>query len=644
MAKGKDLFSYGNTKNNTHRSPFDLSKRRLFSSKVGELLPVWWQPTLPGDKWTISADMFSRTQPVQTAAYTRISEQMDFFFVPYRLLWRNAPSSFTQMSEARNVAQSLRATQLINDRIPHVSLGQLFDAITNNTQTAAPSTTLGAYVRDECNQLTKLQCFKLLAYLGYFPADKFSLFYGNVKQESEASKQLEIITKGTAFDRTKLVSLMPLLAYQKVYFDFYRNQFWEEDQAQAHNVDYMTTSTNIADYDTTTTGKDLYMSGMLNLRYANFAKDLFFGLLPTAQYGEIAEIGQDLTSYGIKRGTQLTSSAQIEASNGALMQVGDVSSNNVTTVQFNKDVSKGNPIRVPAQSAIRNLNLQKLSSTIDSAINAINVRAMMATQKWREIANTGDRTYRSQIEKHFGVKLPAFMENNATYIGGWDNSITINEEVNTNLADGNAANIKGKGVGSSSCKKLSFECKEHGIILAVYHSRPYIDYDLSGQNRNISTINIADFPMPEYDQLGLEPVTYNEFFYDDTSGTNTTFTIGYAPRYYNYKTDVDDCVGRIRVVEPDWCALYDKTFADKAFSQTSDFRLNPSLKIDPNLLNDIFGVQASVSDEYVMECAKNIQEDGQPLPIVSVSTDQIDTSLDMNVYCVRNLDFNGLPY
>ena len=78
MASNK-LFSYGNARNSVKRSPFDLSKRHLFTAKVGELLPIYCKPTLPGDKWTISTDTFTRTQPVSTAAFTRINEYVDFF-------------------------------------------------------------------------------------------------------------------------------------------------------------------------------------------------------------------------------------------------------------------------------------------------------------------------------------------------------------------------------------------------------------------------------------------------------------------------------------------------------------------------------------------------------------------------------------
>ena len=81
----------------THRSSFDLSSKKLFTAKVGEILPCYWQIAIPDTKYRISSDWFTRTVPVNTAAYTRIKEYYDFYAVPLRLISRALPQAFTQM-------------------------------------------------------------------------------------------------------------------------------------------------------------------------------------------------------------------------------------------------------------------------------------------------------------------------------------------------------------------------------------------------------------------------------------------------------------------------------------------------------------------------------------------------------------------
>ena len=34
-----------------HRSSFDLSSKKLFTAKIGEILPVYWQIAIPGNKY-----------------------------------------------------------------------------------------------------------------------------------------------------------------------------------------------------------------------------------------------------------------------------------------------------------------------------------------------------------------------------------------------------------------------------------------------------------------------------------------------------------------------------------------------------------------------------------------------------------------
>jgi len=83
----------------THRSSFDLSSKKLFTAKIGEILPCYWQIAIPDTKYRISSDWFTRTVPVNTAAYTRIKEYYDFYAVPLRLISRALPQAFTQMTD-----------------------------------------------------------------------------------------------------------------------------------------------------------------------------------------------------------------------------------------------------------------------------------------------------------------------------------------------------------------------------------------------------------------------------------------------------------------------------------------------------------------------------------------------------------------
>ena len=108
-----------------HRSSFDLSSKKLFTAKVGEILPCYWQIAIPDNKYRISSDWFTRTVPVNTAAYTRIKEYYDFYAVPLRLISRALPQAFTQMSDYMTSAASNAANTEQLSSVPYAPVGNL---------------------------------------------------------------------------------------------------------------------------------------------------------------------------------------------------------------------------------------------------------------------------------------------------------------------------------------------------------------------------------------------------------------------------------------------------------------------------------------------------------------------------------------
>jgi hypothetical protein len=119
------LFSLKDIRNHPRRSAFDLSSKVAFSAKSGELLPIKWYFTMPGDKFTLKRQHFTRTQPVNTSAYTRIREYYDWFWVPLHLLWRNAPEVISQMQSNVQHANSQTSALTLGNYLPTFSIAQL---------------------------------------------------------------------------------------------------------------------------------------------------------------------------------------------------------------------------------------------------------------------------------------------------------------------------------------------------------------------------------------------------------------------------------------------------------------------------------------------------------------------------------------
>lgn len=564
----------------SHRSSFDLSSKKLFTAKVGEILPCYWQIAIPDTKYRISSDWFTRTVPVNTAAYTRIKEYYDFYAVPLRLISRALPQAFTQMMDYMTSAASISTNTEMLSNVPYTTL-QKFDAI------------LGSEFIDSTDDVGLPVAYgasKLLDMLGY--GSFISKTNGNKSSITAAYLGLTNVADASnplIYRVSQSVNLLPLFAYQKIYYDFYSSNQWEKHLAYTYNVDY---------WD----GKSpLTVSGnMLKLRYANYPKDYFMGILPASQYGSVAVLPA-LDS--VAPSTRVGAFAPNSSSLGSSLQ----------------NPSGGSSIVTIASNPSASARMVR----INSDLSALSIRATEYLQRWKEVVQFSSKDYSDQMAAQFGIKAPEYMGNHAHYIGGWSNVININEVVNTNLDTQNSqASIAGKGVGSNSGHTITYDCgAEHQVIMCVYHAIPLLDWNVSGQAPQLTVTAISDFPQPAFDQLGMQPVPALNLINDNSRVANGS--IGYNLRYWQWKSSIDTVHAGFRkgLAYQSWSAPlngWDILTSSGKFTYQS-------MKVRPQQLNSIFLPQVSGSKS-------------------SVAYDQLLCNVNFQVYAVQNLDRNGLPY
>jgi hypothetical protein len=564
-----------------HRSSFDLSSKKLFTAKIGEILPCYWQIAIPGNKYRISSDWFTRTVPVNTAAYTRIKEYYDFYAVPLRLISRALPQAFTQMDNYMTSAASNTANTEMLTSVPNTTL---------NLLSLSLQTINGKDVFDDAGLPYVYGSSKILDLLGYgsFLASTntakavITKAYLGLDSLSDASNPLVYSTSQT-------VNLLPLLAYQKIYYDFFSESQWEKHLAYSYNVDYWDgkSQLNLA-------------PEMLQLRYANYPKDYFMGMLPNSQYGSVAVLPPLIPGLGSNFPVASPSSSSPVSDTAQLLNIG-------------------------SSSAITSSNQHSKSRTVrlNSDLSALSIRATEYLQRWKEVVQFSSKDYSDQMAAQFGIKAPEYMGNHAHYIGGWSNVININEVLNTNLqADGSQAVIAGKGVGSQSGHTLTYDCgAEHQVIMCVYHAVPMVDWNLTGQSPQLTVTAISDFPQPAFDQLGMQAVPALNL--QNNPSRSVSGALGYNLRYWQWKSNIDTVHAAFRsgMTYQSWSAPIDGWDV----LTSSGVWSYQSMKVRPQQLNSIFESQVS----------------GQNC---SVAYDQLLCNINFQVYAVQNLDRNGLPY
>lgn len=569
--------------NKPSRNGFDLSFKKNFTAKAGELLPVMVKEVLPGDTFKINLKAFTRTQPVNTAAFARIREYYDFFFVPYDLLWNKANTVLTQMYDNPQHSVSLDPTQnfVLNGEMPYLiseSIANYISALSLNSTYADFKTNYFGYDRAKSS-------VKLLEYLGY----------GNY--ESFVAEKWDVAPLMANLNH----NVFGLLAYQKIYSDFYRDSQWERISPSTFNLDYLDGSD--MDLSNYFSGSFYQNYNLFDLRYCNWQKDLFHGVLPHQQYGETAVAS--ITPY----------------------MSGQLNLTNFTTVGTSPVTASGN---LPGSGVF------KQPDTVGD-LSILVLRQAEFLQKWKEITQSGNKDYKDQLEKHWGVSVGDGFSELCTYLGGVSSSIDINEVVNTNITGSAAADIAGKGVGVSN-GEINFNSNgRYGLIMCIYHCLPLLDYTTDMLDPAFLKVNAADYAIPEFDRVGMQSMPLVQLMNPLRSFANASgLVLGYVPRYIDYKTSVDQSVGGFKRSLNSWVISYGNISVLKQVTLPNDApSVGPSepvpsvapmnftfFKVNPDCLDPIFAVQAGND----------------------TSTDQFLCSSFFDVKVVRNLDTDGLPY
>lgn len=613
-----------NLQNHPHRSGFDIGRKNAFTAKVGELLPVYWDISMPGDKYKFNVEYFTRTQPVETSAYTRLREYFDFYAVPLRLLWKSAPSVLTQMQDINQIqALSLTQNLSLGNYFPSLPLNVLslflyrLNGSTYNPGTGTPRLNTFGFNRGDLS-------FKLLSYLGYgnfistAPSSNNRWWSTSLKKDSDSSSSSNYTQQ---YIQNNYVNIFPILAYQKIYQDFFRWSQWENANPSSYNVDYFSGVSASLVSDVPSPDSDYWKSDTIfDLKYCNWNKDMLMGVLPNSQFGDVAVINLELPGGDLKAGFKTTDGKFISAVTNA-----PLTTDNSSTGLRAPGVASGSTVALGAP-LISDL------SALQSQFSVLALRQAEALQRWKEISQSGDSDYREQIRKHFGVNLPQALSNMCTYIGGISRNLDISEVINNNLAaEGDTAVIAGKGVGAGN-GSFTYTTNEHCVVMCIYHAVPLLDYTITGQDGQLLVTDAESLPIPEFDNIGMEVLPMTQIFNSPKASIVNLFNAGYNSRYFNWKTKLDVINGAFTTTLKSWVSPVTESLLSGWFGfgyNEGDVNENTRVvlnykffKVNPAVLDPIFGV--SVDSTW--------------------DTDQLLVNSYIGCYVARNLSRDGVPY
>ena len=636
MANRSNIMGLHGLKNKPSRNSFDLSHRNMFTAKVGELLPCFVQELNPGDSIKVTSSYFTRTAPLQTNAFTRLRENVQYFFVPYSALWKYFDSQVLNMTKNANggdisrIASSLLDSQKVTTQMPCVNYKTLHDYLLMFINRSSVTANGNQFIRGCYRHAETAKLLQLLGY-GNFP-EQFSDFKVN---NDKVDPGLNF--SNPAYNNSPYLSIFRLLAYQKICNDHYLYRQWQPYNASLCNVDYLTPSSssllNIDDALLSIPDNPLKADKMnlLDMRFSNLPLDYFTGVLPTSQFGSesVVNLGVDIKSLSGHVHGSTDEDSDTWRENGSLYPV------------VGKVVKTGSDPHLYSETGSSlththsiNATFNTDGSTASGSLSIIALRNALAVQKYKEIQLANDVDFQSQIEAHFGIK-PSDKDENSLFIGGSSSMININEQINQNLSGDNKATYGAAPQGSGSAS-IKFTAKTYGVVIGIYRCTPVLDFAHNGIDRTLFKTDASDFVIPEMDSIGMQqtfrcevvaPAPFNDEFPGfrllDGSGPDFTETYGYSPRYSEYKTSYDRYNGAFCHSLKSWVTGFNFDAMNENIADTWRAINAPNLfACRPDIVKNLFAVSST-----------NTADD-----------DQLYVGMVNMCYATRNLSRYGLPY
>lgn len=500
----QSVFNLNTLKAHPERNAFDLSHNDVFSCAPGMLLPISCTEVLPNEHYEINPQIFLRTMPLNSAAFVRMRQHVEFFFVPMRVLSRQ----FQQFVVGTKYPQSgLSTLNSFTGLLPYVPLNHLRILVASSTN-----------IQDGLGISFSFGCKRLLDLLGYGFSPSRVVDDKNYPDEYKTSSPA--ITQ----DSPNL-SIFRFCAYQKIYQDFYRNPYWESADASSFNLDDKF-------------GQGLYygsdadrLRSICSIRYRNWTKDFFTSVLPTFQGAPFV-------------------TRSVNMSNFLVSVSGDIPTMKPAT--NSASVTSGLPDG--STSSLAMLDVSSVGQNAPLSIPVHNIRAAFALDKlYRLQQQSVNGSYGEQIKNRFGFG-GVHDDWKATYLGGSSAPVSIGEVIttaNTESVDGalgQTGDIYGKA-SSVNDAKITFDTKEHGIIMGIFSVTPDADYNSFGIDPHNFKLKFEQFYQPEFDRLGHQPL--NSYFLSCLSPSSTTNStswlqrvVGFQNRYLEYKTGIDRVHGQ----------------------------------------------------------------------------------------------------
>lgn len=559
------------------RNGFDVGYQNQFTAPFGAILPCGYWRVNPGDTVRLANESQVICDALVRPAFMRLKEHIDYYFVPFTQIWMPFDNFVT--GQDAYFSSAVENCQSISSKVPNEV--PTFD---------------GNFLQEEIADLDSHQVLDELGYdilpgvirnldmMGYCNLWSF-YFHNNLDLPSLAD--LQSLPK---------MNFFRACAYQKVYYDYFRNDLYESNKVDRYNIDDLTGGTIGA-------MPSVRVRDMLRLRYRWAKKDYFTQVRPDV-----------LANPNVLGFSGLSSVAQsADGVFGVPGVFGTTTATSVRTTPSNTTLQGNNNLGVSVPTG-------NINSAGANQPTVANIRFAFAYDKLLRRMREAGNDFDKQMLAQFGIAPYDKRHGKCTYIGGFTNSLKSSDVTNMTGADiGELAgqiNVYSQNVN----KPLKFKAQEHGIIIAVWSTSCENTYQSYKVDRDNACLNRFDWFNPAFENLGLQPVFRFEMDYTNPASALSSrggglwtsdklkSIVGYVPRYSEYKTKVDEVhstLCRFADTSPmyAWNMQYFRKRWDNGISLANPALTMSDLLLDPAMMNPVSNVDydgSARNDHFVV--------------------------------------------
>lgn len=571
-------------------STFDLSRENKTTLPMGKLVPVFVQECVPKDRFSVNANVFVRTLAMIAPAYQRYDLSLHFFFVPYRLLWKNWEDFITGGkdgtfdAEVPSLAYTTRAFDLLGSFGPRPQSVYNLPPLSSADYTIDQLEALWNSNSSSLAQFSALACGSIYDYLGY-PMPHYhvqNIKITSTNGGSTATRDISVLMPDNVpmaysedfAEEKNLLSSFRLSAYCLIFKEWYKDENYDftlsdlqryniakyyngyipfqsqHDAAQRRFIAWLNDVNQPFGYGYDDDGFNADWLDCASLFPRSWRKDYFTSALPWAQRGDVASVvttGRFIAPVTVN---DFTPDLRLVDRNGLTPADGSLNLNS-----GHVESSDGDGLH-PANLAVNQL--------LSSVFNVNDVRRMFAVQSWLERNARGGSRYVEQIMAHFGVRVPDARLMRSEYLGGFSQPIQISSVEQTGTYSDMddvkqpLGNLAGRGTSANSGHCFNYSVLEHGVIIGIASVLPRASYQ-QGCSRFLTKFDKFDYYFPSFAHLGEQEVLNQELFMNFGCGENSAIsnsfnkgTFGYQMRYAEYKCANDEIHGDMIQTQDFW--------------------------------------------------------------------------------------------